>query len=73
VPSSTSMIHPDLDFALPAGRLPEADPVCGAPLPEQALQWRSLYWARRGVPPPSPKSDADFPRTAFHFPDEAAS
>ena len=68
------MINPDLDFELPAGAFPAKDEACREPLPLEAQQWRSLYWARHGVPRPNEcEKESDLLRTAFRFPDEGAS
>lgn len=67
------MTNPDLDFELPAGVIPADDEVFLEPLPLEAQQWRSLYWARHGVPRPDEHEKAsDLPRTEFRFPDEEA-
>jgi hypothetical protein len=68
------MINPDLDFELPAGAFPPDQEPNREDLPLEAQQWRSLYWARHGVPRPDEQvKESDLPRTEFRFPEEAGS
>ena len=69
----SDMINPDLDFELPSGVFPNSEEASESrdALPMEALQWRSLYWARHGVPPPDANaSESALPSLEFRFPED---